>query len=102
MFKQSRRKIVVMIMSVLVFLWVGTLAVIYASSYFEMSEQNRGMLQEHAEHYVLSKPSDMPPLPRPESDMKKPHYSDMPAFRLSTFYTVAMSYDEEILEIKNP
>ncbi len=102
MFKQSRRKIVAAIMSVLVLLWVGTLAVIYAASYFEMSEQNKGMLQEHAERYVLSQPSVVPPPPRPEPDMEKPHYSDMPAFQLSTFYTVAINYEGEILEIKNP
>lgn len=102
MFKKSRIKIVVAIMSVLVLLWVGTLAVIYAASYFEMSEQNRGMLKEHAERYVLQQPSDMPPPPKPEPDIGKPHYSDMPVFQLSTFYTVAMSYDEEILETKNP
>lgn len=102
MFKKSQRKIVAAIMSVLVLLWVGTLAVIYAASYFEMSEQNRGMLQEHAERYVLSQPNDVPPPPRPEPDIEKPHYSDMPVFQLSTFYTVAMSYDNEIIEIKNP
>lgn len=38
MFKKSRRKIVAAIMSVLVTLWVGTLGVIYTSSYFEMSK----------------------------------------------------------------
>lgn len=102
MFKKSRRKIVAAIMSVLVLLWVGTLAVIYTASYLEMSEQNRGMLKEHAERYVLQQPSDVPPPPRPEPDIEKPHYSDMPVFQLSTFYTVAMSYEEEILEIKNP
>jgi hypothetical protein len=40
MFKQSRRKIVAAIMSILVVLWVGTLGIIYASSYFEMKNQN--------------------------------------------------------------
>ncbi len=89
-------------MSVLVLLWVGTLAVIYAASYFEMSEQNRGMLKEHAERYILQQPSDITPPPKPEPDKGKPHYSDMPAFQLSTFYTVAMNDEEEILEIINP
>lgn len=102
MFKKSRRKIVAAIMSVLVLLWVGTLAVIYAASYFEMSEQNRGMLKEHAERYILQQPSDITPPPKPEPDKGKPHYSDMPAFQLSTFYTVAMNDEEEILEIINP
>ena len=102
MFKKSRIKIVTAIMSVLVLLWIGTLTVIYAASYLEMSEQNRGMLKEHAEHYVLAQPSGMPPPSRSEPNVEKPHYSDMPSFQLSTFYTVAMSYDGKILEIKNP
>lgn len=53
MFKQSRRKIVAAIMSILVVLWVGTLGIIYASSYFEMKNQNEQMLQTHAQMYVL-------------------------------------------------
>lgn len=90
-------------MSVLAILWVGTLAVIYTSSYFEMSERNRGMLMEHAERYVLSRPSSVPPPEKPESEMgKPPYYSDLPSFQLSTFYTVAMTYERKTLEIKNP
>ena len=53
MFKQSRRKIVAAIMSILVVLWVGTLGIIYASSYFEMKNQNEQMLQAHAQMYAL-------------------------------------------------
>lgn len=102
MFKKSRRKIVAAIMSVLALLWVGTLAVIYASSYYEMSEQNWGMLREHAEQYVLSQPFDAPPPAKPEPDIRNPHYLDLPSFQLSTFYTVAMTYDGKLLEIKNP
>lgn len=111
MFKKSRKKIVASIMSVLVFLWTGTLVVIYASSYYEMSEQNKGMLREHAERYILSQPffASMPANPEPDPDPEKPdpgserpHYSDLPSFQLSTFYTVAVTYDGEILEINNP
>lgn len=101
MFKKSRRKIVAAIMSVLALLWMGTLAVIYASSYLEMSEQNRGMLMEHAERYVLPMPSDVPPPAKPESE-REPRYSGLPSFQLSTFYTVAMTYDGEILAVNNP
>ena len=54
MFKKSRRKIVAAIMSILVILWVGTLGVIYAFSYIEMTKQNEQMLKIHAEMYTLS------------------------------------------------
>lgn len=32
---------------------------------------------------------------------QEPHFQDVPAFKLSTFYSVALSYDGEILEIQN-
>ncbi len=105
MFKKSRRKIVAAIMSVLVLLWVGTLGVIYTSSYIEMSNRNERMLTAHAEMFTLSQPFDnMPPvMPRPDEDGKRfeHNFEESPMFQLSTFYTVAVSYSGEILEIRN-
>lgn len=106
MFKKSRKKIVAAIMSVLVLLWVGTLGVIYASSYFEMKKQNEQMLQSHAQMYNLPNAFNqmMPPNgPRPDGNPGfKPGFDpESPKFQLSTFYSVAVSYKGEILEIKN-
>ncbi len=106
MFKKSRRKIVAAIMSILVLLWIGTLGVIYAFSYFEMKAQNRQMLQFHAQMYTLPQPFEemMPPnRPRPEGNhgLKPGFDPESPAFRLSTFYTVAVSYDGSLLAISN-
>lgn len=105
MFKKSRRKIVAAIMSILVLLWVGTLGVIYASSYFEMSKQNQEMLQAHAEMYVLPQSFEgmIPPnRPRPDGNHGfDPGFTESPMFQLSTFYTVAVSYDGDVIEIKN-
>lgn len=102
MFKKSRRKIVAAIMSVLVLLWVGTLGVIYASSYFEMSKQNREMLQAHAEMYNLPTSfGEMIPPGRPAPGGNPNFRPDSPKFQLTTFYTVAVSYDGKVLEIKN-
>ena len=106
MFKKSRRKIVAAIMSVLVLLWVGTLGVIYASSYFEMSKQNQEMLQAHAQMYNLpnSFGEMMPPnRPAPGGNQNfKPGFNpESPKFQLTTFYNVAISYEGEILGIKN-
>lgn len=105
MFKKSRRKIVAAIMSVLVALWVGTLGVIYASSYFEMSKQNQEMLRTHAEMYSISQYGEAVPPEKPQPDDNKEFKRDFdpqsPKFQLSTFYTVAVSYSGEILEIKN-
>ena len=102
MFKKSKIKIVVAIMSILISLWVLTLGVIYGSSYYEMLKQNKRMLITHAEMYTLSggvngfKP---PVIPRP--DDFKPDFNTTPSFNLSTFYTVAISGDGQVLEIKN-
>lgn len=106
MFKKSRRKIVAAIMSVLVVLWVGTLGIIYTSSYFEMKNQNQRMLHTHAQMYTLPNGFDQmvpPNRPRPDGNRNfGPGFdSQSPMFQLSTFYTVAVSYDGEILEIKN-
>lgn len=106
MFKRSRKKIVAAIMSILVLLWVGTLGVIYTSSYFEMKKQNEQMLQTHARMYVLQQDFEgTPPPDKPEPDGKHGFHNGFdpqsPMFQLSVFYTVAISHDGTILEIKN-
>ena len=103
MFKQSRRKIVAAIMSILVVLWIGTLGIIYASSYFEMKNQNEQMLQTHAQMYVLPPHFEGMGRPMPGGDHGfKPGFDpETPKFQLSTFYTVAISLDGKVLEIKN-
>ncbi len=106
MFKKSRRKIVAAIMSILVLLWVGTLSVIYASSYFEMKQQNEQMLQTHAQMYTLPQSFEQmipPGRPMPGGDHGfKPGFDpESPKFQLSTFYTVAVSYNGDVLVIKN-
>lgn len=93
-------------MSVLVLLWTGTLGIIYAFSYLEMKKQNEQMLKTHAGMYMLSQPfegSGEPSRPRPDVNHGfNPNFDPESAvFRLSVFYTVALSYDGEILEIKN-
>ncbi len=101
MFKKSRRKIVVSIMSILTLLWVGTLGVIYASSYFEMKNQNERMLKQHSQMYNLNQSvTDFPSAP-PRPGGNHNLSPESPRFQLSTFYSVAVSYDGEILEIKN-
>lgn len=99
MFKKSRRKIVAAIMSVLVILWVGTLGIIYYSSYLEMTKQNEQMLKAHAEMFRLPQASgEMTGGSRPDDEHG---FTKSPRFQLSTFYTVAVSYDGNVIEVKN-
>ncbi len=100
MFKKSRKKIVAAIMSILTILWVGTLCVIYGSSYFEVTTTNLEMLKEHAEQYMLEKPMDGVFNPMKPSPDRAPHV-DTNQFKVSVFYTVAFSYDNSVIEIKN-
>ena len=99
MFKKSRRKIVAAIMSILTLLWVGTLAVIYISSYHEITSMNLELLEEQSRQYVLSKPFDgvnpMRPFPNRGPQWKTDR------FKLATFYSVAFSYDGDVIEIVN-
>lgn len=106
MFKRSRRKIVAAIMSILILLWVGTLSVIYISSYLEMKQRNIKMLHAHTEMYRSSQTvgeDKMPPgKPGPGGNRGfEPGFTDTPMFQLSVFYTVAVSQTGEVLEIIN-
>lgn len=93
-------------MSILVLLWVGTLSVIYTSSYYEMKQQNEQMLQAHAQMYTLPHSFEQMtppgrPIPGVDHGLKPGFDPESPKFQLSTFYTVAMSYSGEVLTIKN-
>lgn len=115
MFKTSRKKIVAAIMSVLVLLWGLTLCIIYTFSYYEMSKQNLHMLQAHAAMYTLTPPDSAPArLPAPaenppvsdadpfQNDARMPAgTADAPRFQLSTFYTVALTYELTPLSVSN-
>lgn len=109
MFRKSKRKIVAAVMSALVMLLLGTLAVIYVSSYREVSSRNREMLERYAQLYALnirmeSRPgeSKQPDMPLPAHRPDGPRFEDTPAFRLSTFYSVAVSNDDgSVLTVDN-
>lgn len=105
MFRKSRRKIVAAIMSVLALLFLGTLAVIYASSYLEVSATNYSMLERHAQLYILPGEMNDPIMdpqhggmePFPDGEPGGKPFEDTPSFRLSTFYSVAVAEDGKIL-----
>lgn len=103
MFRKSKRKIVAAIMSVLMLLFIGTLAIIYTSSYAEVSASNNEMLARYAELFSLERqPSEEPPLDSAEkvSDDAIDRTVDS-TFRLSTFYSVALSDDGNVLAMDN-
>ncbi len=107
MFKKSRYKIVAAIMSVLVFLFIGTLTLIYTLSYYEVENTNYELLEHHAQMYVLNEPminNQSKELPKEfmeslkKDEHKKPFDKDH-SFELSIFYSVAIADDGQILDI---
>lgn len=105
MFKKSRRKIVAAIMSVLVVLFLGTLVVIYIASYLDVSKSNYEMLDRHAKMYSLYNQTQDNTLDNTPPDLIKPDQNKKdafdlnhsPEFELSTFYSVALTKNGEIL-----
>ena len=95
MFKQSRRKIVAAILSVLVLLLFGTFCTIYLASYTEMTNRNREMLNEYVETYML--PNTMNPFSDHPKNNRDPFHPKM--LELSTFYSVAISNEGEVLAV---
>ncbi len=134
MFKQSRRKILISIMAILIFLFLGILIIIYASSFHDVADENYEMLERYAELYSLteetedfgdlsdadapsgteapgyetptgdpSQPDNLPDSDIPDSppEGNDPPPESTPTFQLSTFYSVAISDDGEILRTEN-
>ncbi len=100
MFKQSKRKIVAAIMSVLVLLLCGTFCVIYLASYVEMTSENRGLLEQYVDSYALPGGPGDGNLDggRVKDDRGSPP-AKPPMLELSTFYSVAMSKSGQALKV---
>ncbi len=91
MFKQSRRKIVAAILSALVLLLCGTFCTIYLASYAEMTGENQRLLQQYVDAYSIPGTPDGAGMDR--GDPRRP-----PRAELSTFYSVAISKEGEVLK----
>ncbi len=99
MFKKTRRKIVVSILSVLILLLFGTFAVIYFASYVEMTNENQKMLRQYVDEYTMKiAPGNIPDGEEPKDKQGAPDVPP-PKQELSTFYSVAISPNGEILKV---
>ena len=105
MFRKSKWKIVAAIMSALIVFLLGTLAVIYISSYRDVSSRNRKMLERYTQLYILNNhPEELRPpgMSVPAHRPAGPRFEDTPTFQLSTFYSVAVSNgDGSVLAVEN-
>lgn len=107
MFKKSRRKIIAAILFVLAVLFFGTFAVIYLTSYAEVTERNQGMLRMYVESYTLSEGQRTNERGEDDgADRRGGRRSEgppgsTPNLELSTFYSAAVSETGEILAVDN-
>lgn len=105
MFKKSRIKIVISIMSVLVLLFAGTVGVIYISSYIDVFKRSQDMLQSYCDRYSLNAENSEFDLPaqdefkRPDNIREKGEHDNL--FQLSTFYSVAFSDDLQVIRTED-
>ena len=111
MFRKSKRKIVAAIMAVLILLLAGTFGIIYLASYADMTKENRELLKEYVASYSLMdetdglKPGKEEPGRTAETEDARGkggsdrHPQPPPALELSTFYSVAVSLEGEILKV---
>lgn len=101
MFRKSKIKIVVVMMSVLLLLFIGTLCVIYFSSYIEVSRENQEMLSLYAKAYWENgSPEGINELP-PKRIGKNDDIRGERAYRLLSFHSVAFSEDGTVLTMDN-
>ena len=95
MFRKSKWKIVAAILSVLALVLAGTFCVIYWASYTEVSNENKSLLEQYAAGYSLREGgAAKAPGDRPGGDPIAP-----PRLELSTFYSVAVSADGQVLRV---
>lgn len=116
MFHKTRRKIVFTVVVSVLALMIVTLTTVFFSNRIALDRDSKEMLETFAERYSLEeqthppdeekRPDDAPDFRPDDSDEQRPPRDDRPekdepAFRLSTFYSVAVSKSGEILAVNN-
>ena len=100
MFKESKRRIIATIMTVLTVLWIVTLGIILVTSNIAVSTTNLEMLEEYVGMYSLIPQINNLDFGDPFQPKSGPH-SKTNQFKLSTFYAVALSYQGHVITVNN-
>lgn len=102
MFKQTRLKIVIAIIALLVCIFAGSITAICGVDYSAANKRSFELLNDYTENYQLT-PSDFTGDENPGGEdgdsSEKPN--ETPVFRLSTFYSVALDDNGNVLKIEN-
>lgn len=102
-------KIVFSILAVILVLLAGTLAIIYGTSYAQVSADNQRMLEQYARQYHVDYTENLSPEKERElmEEAIKPQGMEDPPpevthkFDVSTFYSVAFAQDGTVLRLEN-
>lgn len=97
MFKKTRHKIVAAVMSILIFLLFGTFCVIYIASYSDMIKENRQVLKQYVDTYVLPSSQNEDAFHSRPSRGREAPPNEPPMLELSTVYSAAFSLSGETL-----
>lgn len=108
MFRKAKRKIVISILAILCAVLVGTLGMIYLSSYLSVTSQNYQVLEKHAEMLTSGPrpdhngaPDDMPhEMGQLNGDMRGDGKMDR-HLEIGTFYAVKIAEDGSAAVIEN-
>lgn len=102
-------KIVFSILAVILVLLAGTLAIIYGTSYAQVSADNQQMLEQYARQYHVDYTENLSPEKERElmeeaimpQGMEEPPPEVTHRFDVSTFYSVAFAEDGTVLRLEN-
>ena len=100
MLKRSQRKIVAVLMVFSLLLLTGVIGVIYLTSYVQATNENRALLKQYVDDYVILESGGMRfardefPKTAPNGHLRKP-----PMLELSTFHSVAIDKTGAVLKV---
>lgn len=102
MFKKTKRKIILSIMFIMIFLLAGTLCIIYFTSYMDVYQNNQEMLARYTDAYLQNgnPEENNKTFGLPSEGGLHPPFQEDSAFQLSTFYSVKIT-DNQAVSIDN-
>lgn len=101
MFKQTRLKIVITIMALLICIFVGSITAIYVVGYSAANKRSFELLNDYTENYQLTSSDVTGDENAGNTGDSSENPNETPAFRLSTFYSVAIDGNGNVLKIEN-
>ena len=103
MFKKSKIKIVLSIMLIMIVLLAGTIGVIFASSYKEMEDKDKQMLNHYVDthNHGMKRDTSQIDVKEDGQETPPPKPDDERAYDIATIYSVKYNDSNKVIEIDN-